>query len=80
MPENEEQSAPTFESGLQELESVVKQLESGDLPLEKALDLFQKGMQLSESCRKQLEDAETRVELLTRRGGTVQAEPFKPKA
>jgi exodeoxyribonuclease VII small subunit len=73
-----EKPAISFEAGLTELESVVKQLESGDLPLEKALELFEKGVQLSESCRKQLEEAETRVEILTRRGNTVQAEPFKP--
>jgi exodeoxyribonuclease VII small subunit len=73
-----EQPVLSFEAGLTELESVVKQLESGDLPLEKALELFEKGVQLSESCRKQLEEAETRVEILTRRGNTVQAEPFKP--
>jgi exodeoxyribonuclease VII small subunit len=70
--------ALSFEAGLAELESVVKQLESGDLPLEKALELFEKGVQLSEACRKQLEEAETRVEVLTRRGNTIQAEPFKP--
>ncbi len=70
--------AASFEAGLAELESVVKQLESGDLPLDKALELFEKGMQVSEACRKQLEEAETRVEILTRRGGGVQAEPFKP--
>ena len=70
--------ALSFEAGLAELESVVKQLESGDLPLEKALELFEKGVQLSESCRKQLEEAETRVEVLTRRGNSIQAEPFKP--
>ena len=67
----------SFEQGLEELESVVKQLESGDLPLEKSLELFERGMQLSDSCRKQLEEAETRVEILTRRGDRVQAEPFK---
>lgn len=71
---------PSFEAGLAELEGVVKQLESGELPLEKALELFEKGVGLSESCRKQLEEAETKVELLTRRGGGVQAEPFKPRA
>ena len=74
----EPKPAASFETGLAELESVVKQLESGDLPLEKALELFEKGMQLSETCRKQLEEAETRVEILTRRGGAVQADPFKP--
>ncbi len=72
-----EKPALTFEAGLSELESVVKQLESGDLPLEKALELFEKGVQLSETCRKQLEEAETRIEVLTRRGNTIQAEPFK---
>lgn len=77
MAENEEKPTPSFEAGLGELESVVKQLESGDLPLEKALELFEKGMQLSETCRKQLEEAETKVELLTRRGGSVVPEPFK---
>ncbi|HYP12820.1 MAG TPA: exodeoxyribonuclease VII small subunit [Bryobacteraceae bacterium] len=77
MPEPE-QPTPSFEAGLAELETVVKQLESGELPLEKALELFEKGMQLSETCRKQLEEAETKVEILTRRGNTLQPEPFKP--
>ncbi|MBC7927223.1 MAG: exodeoxyribonuclease VII small subunit [Bryobacteraceae bacterium] len=76
----EEPSQLSFEAGLTELEAVVKQLESGDLPLEKSLELFARGTQLSETCRKQLEAAETRVELLTRRGGSVVAEPFKPRA
>ncbi len=82
MPEAEdtlEQAQLSFEAGLNELEAVVKQLESGELPLDKSLELFEKGMQLSEMCRKQLEEAETRVELLTRRGGGVQAEPFNNK-
>lgn len=67
----DEQPQPTFESGIEELESIVKQMESGDLPLEKALALFEKGTQLSERCRKQLLEAETRVELLSQRGTPV---------
>jgi exodeoxyribonuclease VII small subunit len=78
MPEGDEKPAASFEAGLQELESVVKQLESGDLPLEKALELFERGVQLSETCRKRLEEAETKVELLTRRGSAVTPEPLKP--
>jgi exodeoxyribonuclease VII small subunit len=77
MPDDQETPQPGFEASLGELEAVVKQLECGDLPLEKALELFEKGMQLSESCRKQLEEAETKVELLTRRGNAVIPEPFK---
>ncbi len=72
-----EEPVESFEAGLAELESIVKQLEGGELPLEKSLELFEKGMQLSERCRKQLEAAETRIETLTRRGDRVTAEPFK---
>jgi exodeoxyribonuclease VII small subunit len=70
---------PTFETGLDELEKVVKELEAGDLSLERSLELFEKGMSLSEACRKQLEDAETRVEALVRRDGKLAAEPFRPE-
>jgi exodeoxyribonuclease VII small subunit len=66
----------SFEQGLQQLETIVKEMESGELPLERALDLFERGMKLSEACRKQLEEAETRVEILTRRAGDVQPQPF----
>ena len=68
----------SFEKGLTELESVVKELESGDLPLEKAIQVFERGVGLSERCRKELEAAETRVEVLIRRGDKIEAEPFDP--
>ena len=71
-------SAETFEASLGELEKVVKELEAGDLPLERSLELFEKGMALSEICRKQLENAETRVEMLIRKEGKLQPEPFRP--
>lgn len=74
----EEKPAASFESGLQELESIVKEMESNELPLERALELFEKGMRLSEVCRKQLEEAETRIEILVRKGDKVQPEPFRP--
>ena len=73
----EENLTPPCEAGLQELEQIVKQMESGDLPLERALELFEKGMKISETCRKQLEEAETRVEVLVRKGDRVQAEPLR---
>jgi exodeoxyribonuclease VII small subunit len=68
---------PTFEAGLQQLENIVKEMETGELPLERAITLFEQGMKLSEACRKQLEEAETRVEILTRRAGEIQPQPFK---
>jgi len=66
----------TFEAGLLELEQIVKEMESGELPLERALGLFEKGMKLSETCRKQLEEAETRIEVLIRKGDKMQVEPL----
>jgi exodeoxyribonuclease VII small subunit len=78
MPDDPAQPAESFEASLDELEKVVKQLEAGDLPLERSLELFEKGMALSETCRKQLENAETRVEMLIRKDGKMQAEPFRP--
>lgn len=74
-----EPKAGNFENSLDELEKVVKELESGDLPLDRSLDLFSRGMQLSETCRKQLEEAETRVEQLIRKEGVYQPEPFGPE-
>ena len=48
---------------------IHQEMESGELPLERALELFERGMKLSDACRKQLEEAETRVEVLMKRAG-----------
>lgn len=76
MSEQNEPAVP-FEAGLEQLELIVKQMESGDLALDRALELFERGMRLGEQCRKQLEEAETRVETLVRRGDKVVPEPFR---
>ena len=47
------------------------------MPLEESLALFEKGVALSESCRKRLEDAETKVEILLRKGRKLEAEPLE---
>jgi len=73
------QPVRSFEACLEELEKVVKELEVGDLPLERSLELFERGMSLSDECRKQLEEAETRVEMLIRKEGKIAAEPFRPE-
>jgi exodeoxyribonuclease VII small subunit len=75
----EETPPPKFEAGLEQLEAIVKEMESGDLPLERALELFEQGMKLSQICRQQLEAAETRVEILIKRAGEMQAQPFRPE-
>jgi exodeoxyribonuclease VII small subunit len=67
----------TFESCLEQLEQVVRELEGGELPLERSLELFERGVGLTAACRKQLEEAETRVDLLVRKDGKTVAEPYR---
>jgi exodeoxyribonuclease VII small subunit len=69
-----------FEECLQRLEKIVHELERGEVPLEKSLMLFEEGMQLSSACRKELEQAEGKVEILLKKNGKLQAEPFEPSA
>lgn len=74
----EKTASPSFEASLEELERIVKELEKGDLPLEQSLTLFERGMHLSSECKRQLEEAESRVEILMRKGAEMVAVPFNP--
>jgi len=67
-----------FETALKELEGIVAQLESGDLTLERALELFERGVILSRECQKRLDEAERKVEVLTKgAGGEYETFPFE---
>ena len=54
----------TFEASLAALERIVRELERGDLPLEKSLELFEQGVKLSRECQERLNEAERRIEVL----------------
>ncbi|HKP47998.1 MAG TPA: exodeoxyribonuclease VII small subunit [Pyrinomonadaceae bacterium] len=62
---NDEQTQ-SFESSLEALEKIVQQLETGDLALEKSLELFEQGIKLSRQCQERLSQAERRIEVLLR--------------
>jgi exodeoxyribonuclease VII small subunit len=67
-----------FESALKSLEEIVKQLESGDLSLDRALELFEEGVKISRYCNAKLEEAQRKVETLTRGpDGTLVAVPLE---
>lgn len=53
-----------LEKSLAELEAIVEQLESGELPLDKSLKEFERGVRLSRECQGALKDAEQRVQVL----------------
>ena len=73
-------SLAKFEESLQRLEAIVAELEKGEVPLDRALELFDEGMKLSGSCRKELEAAEGKVEILLKRDGRLQPEAFESMA
>ena len=66
MTETGEAQGRTFETSLEALEQIVQQLEDGDLPLEKSLELFELGIRLSRECQERLSQAERRIEILLR--------------
>jgi len=69
----------TFESSLEELERIVRQLEQGELTLEKSLELFEQGVKLSRDCQERLSQAERRIEILMRDNqGRASVRPFDP--
>ncbi len=54
----------SFEEAYEELEEIVTKLETGDLPLDEAVELFERGRRLSDHCQKVLDEAELRVNKL----------------
>lgn len=70
----------TFEESLKQLETIVAQLEGGDLPLEESIQIFEQGMRLSAQCKQELDTAESKVQiLLKQRDGSMKPEPFPSK-
>ncbi len=65
----------TFEESLQELESIVKSLENGDVSLDDAINKFTLAMNLSKSCNEKLKNAEENVNKILKENGKL--EDFK---
>jgi exodeoxyribonuclease VII small subunit len=66
-----------FEEAMERLEHIVESLESGDLSLEKSLEMFEEGMKLVNFCSKKLEEAEQKVTLLIKdQNGRYSQQPF----
>lgn len=67
-----------FEQSLKKLESIVAQMERGDVSLEDSVKLFEEGSKLADQCKKQLAEAEGKVEILIKqRNGAMKREPFE---
>ncbi|WP_413723628.1 exodeoxyribonuclease VII small subunit [Sodalis sp. RH16] len=79
MPKKAEQPA-SFETALKELEQIVTRLESGELPLEDALNAFEQGVQLARQGQQTLRQAEQRVQILLSEDKEAPLTPFTPDA
>lgn len=66
----------TFEEKMEELESIVSQLERGDAALEESITLFERGVVLTKELQKMLGNAEKKVKLLVKDGDAMKEEDF----
>jgi exodeoxyribonuclease VII small subunit len=70
--------APDFEAALAELETIVEQLERGELSLEHSLRDFERGVQLARSCQLALREAELKVQQLVEQDGQLRLDGLEP--
>ena len=69
-----------FEEGLARLETIVEELESGDLTLDESLARYEEGVKAFKKCHEILRDAEKRVESLVKADdGSTGVAPFEPE-
>jgi exodeoxyribonuclease VII small subunit len=67
----------TFEKAMNKLEKIVQELESTDLPLEKAIKKFEEGVQLSKFCSEKLDETEKKITILLKdQNSHVYDKPF----
>jgi exodeoxyribonuclease VII small subunit len=67
----------TFEQAMKQLEQIVQELESGDMPLETAIKKFEEGIQLSKFCTDKLDESEKRITILVQdAAGNISDMPF----
>lgn len=70
-PENQ-----SFEESMSELETIVDDLEQGDLSLEDSMKLFERGLSLSQASQSKLSQAEQKIQILLNKNGEEQLQPF----
>jgi exodeoxyribonuclease VII small subunit len=66
-----------FEQALAELEGLVERLERGEVPLDEALRAFERGVALTRHCQACLQTAQQKVEILLKRSGQPEVQPFE---
>lgn len=67
-----------YEAAVSELESLVEQLEAGDISLEESLKLYERGVLLTRDCQQALQGAEQKVQMLLKQAGEDKLTDFDP--
>ena len=70
----------SFEESLSELETIVQNLEQGELSLEDSMTLFERGLNLSQVSQEKLKNAEQKIQILLTKNGNTQLEAFENEA
>jgi exodeoxyribonuclease VII small subunit len=79
-PKPQDVGTLNFESAMDELETIVRSLESGKAPLEDSITAYERGIALKNHCEKKLQEARLKIEKITLKAdGTVTSEPFDIK-
>lgn len=69
-------SPPDFETALEELETLVEQMEAGEITLEESLQHFERGILLTRTCQEALKAAEQKVEILLENSADANTQAF----
>jgi exodeoxyribonuclease VII small subunit len=74
--ENKAPNNLSFETTLNQLETIIEKMETGQLSLEESLKNFEEGIALTRNCQQALKEAEQKVQILIEKNGELQTEPF----
>ena len=77
MAEKKNDKVQNFEKALERLETIVGEMESGTLSLEKMMACFEEGTELVKFCSQKLNEVEKKIEILAKKGEEIVAEPFE---
>ena len=66
-----------FEESMKKLETIVEELENGNLNLDESVQKFEDGMKIAKKCNNMLEDAEKKITILLENGGELKEENFE---
>ena len=69
-------SKENFEESMKKLESIVNELENGNLNLDESVEKFEEGMKIAKQCNNILENAEKKITILLEKNGDFEEKPF----